>query len=353
MTYFLIFKRTQNIALSCILIIVISACSTRPAFPPGEIPRASTVSPEDEEYGQKVLATLTAEYPLSRNDDYINRVRDIVMRVAKAAHAENEPWHTYVLEGDSVVNAAATRGNHVFVWTGILHTVSNDDQLATVIAHELGHVLAGHTKTTADEEAGAILSEASGQIVGAVLQQTQLGPLANIAAAAVSELMKAIFVNPESQRQELEADQIGVFLMADAGYDPQSAITFWSRMAKNPGGTGPGLSFLSTHPANEDRLTAIDALMPAANIRYEATKHPKGKLSLPKEKPASKPQALNQGPVVTKGGAAVLSDPSPGAILVKELKGGQKVKVDFTLGDWVKISKPVTGFILKANLSGT
>ena len=105
-------------------------CSTgRTPVPLGVIPSGAYVSAEDEAYGHQVLATLNREYPMSRDDAAINRVRELVMRLAKAANADHNPWNVFVLEGDSVVNAAATRGNYVFVWTGMLRAAPDDGEL--------------------------------------------------------------------------------------------------------------------------------------------------------------------------------------------------------------------------------
>jgi Zn-dependent protease with chaperone function len=251
------------------LLVASSGCGpSRAVIPPGEIPPAPQVSAEDEQYGHNVLSELTRQYPLERSDAAINSVRDIVERLARAANAANEPWHVFVLRGDSVVNAAATRGNYVMVWTGLLRLARTEGELATVLAHELGHLLAGHTQPTAAEEASAIIAQTTGDIAGQVLAtQGSYGVLASIAGSLVTEAIKAVAVNPESQRQELEADQIGFFLMADAGYDPNEALAIWSTLSADNGGSA--LQFLSSHPANEERLEALRALLPRAVRRYE------------------------------------------------------------------------------------
>lgn len=242
---------------------------SRPSVPAGEIPPASTVSPTDEQYGQQVLSTLMQRFPLERDDAAINRVRDLVDRLADAAGATRDPWHVYVLRGDDVVNAAATRGNFVFVWTGMLHNVSSDGELVTVLAHEMGHVLANHTMPTPQEEAAEIMAQATGEVAGRIVaMQGPYGALSQLAAILAQEAVKAIAVNPESQRKELEADQIGLFLMADARFNPDEAITLWSKMDQlGSGDLGP-MSFLSSHPPNDERLEQLRALLPSAEERY-------------------------------------------------------------------------------------
>jgi predicted Zn-dependent protease len=145
-----------------------------------------------------------------------------------------------------------------------------DGELATVVAHELGHLLANHTKPTAAEEASEIMAQASGEIARQIVAlDPYYSPLAQLAAVVVSEAIKAIAVNPGSQRLESEADHIGFFLMADAGFDPNEALSFWSKMSQSSQVGAATLSFLSSHPDSEERLTALRALLPEALARYQ------------------------------------------------------------------------------------
>jgi predicted Zn-dependent protease len=189
----------------------------------------------------------------------------------RAGRADKQPWNVFVLEGDRVINAAATRGNYVFVWSGMLMMTTNDDELATVLAHELGHLLANHTQSTAAERAGEIMAQTSGQVAGGIVSmQPGYASLAQVAAVVITEAIKAVAVNPQSQRLEREADHIGFFLMADAGYDPRAALRFWRKMSNNSIGGSGALSFLSSHPDSEERLEALQALLPEALSRCRA-----------------------------------------------------------------------------------
>jgi predicted Zn-dependent protease len=261
-----------RIAALCITLITTLLCGCGPSrtvILPGEIPSAPHVSPEDERYGQAVLAEISRQYPLSLNDTQINLIRDIVARLARTARADQAPWNVYVLEGESVVNAAATRGNYVFVWTGLIRVSASEGELATVLSHELGHLLAGHTQPTPAEEASSIIAQTTGQVAGQIIAtQGAYGVLAGITSTLVTEAIKALAVNPESQRQELEADHIGFFLMSDAGYDPDEALAFWQRLASAASGGGGTLQVLSSHPANDERLAELRRLLPEATARY-------------------------------------------------------------------------------------
>lgn len=339
--------------------ILCSACAPqRPPVPPGEIPAPTTVAAADEQYGQEVLAQLIERYPLSRDDADIERVRVITDRLTTAANANGEPWHVYVLDGADTKNAAATRGNYIFVWTGMLRTVENDDELATVLAHEIGHVLAGHTAPDPSEEVSRMIAGVAGAVTGHTVSARGGGPLADLASALVQSAIEAVLVNPTSQSRELEADHIGLFLMADAGFDPATGIEFWRRATADPQLRGGPLQFLSSHPSSDDRLTRLEEYLGRATERYNASQN--GKAPAPKPGRASpdpipdttSTERANEpidwvvaGPIVP-----VYAKPDRRSDVVAELALGAAVRGP-TVGErWVEISEPARGFIEKVDL---
>ena len=357
---------------------LLSGCgAARAPVAPGEIPPGEYVTSEDEQYGQQVLAALTRTYPLSRDDDSINRVRDIVNNLADAAGAGDAPWNVYVLRGDRVVNAAATRGNFVFVWTGMLHTVRNDGELAAVLAHEMGHVLANHTQPTPSEEASEIMASVGGNVASQVVAvQGPYGALSGIAGLLTQEAIKAFIVNPESQRKEHEADQIGLFLMADAGYDPHNAIGLWTTMSQQ--GTGAEVpTFLSSHPANDERIAELELLLPSAMERYEVAKSlgPRPAKERPPQfeadtfavdhEPAPKPRsfadkATNTSPPVPdsslsdwrslEDGVAIFSSPNTRSEKVYTMSKNEPVTVGYRTAGWFEVTAPARGYVLEAEI---
>jgi Zn-dependent protease with chaperone function len=360
------------------LIAILTGCGPgRMPVAPGEIPRGEYVSSEDEQYGQQVLAALTRTYPLSRDDDSINRVRDIVNNLADAAGASEAPWNVYVLRGDSVVNAAATRGNFVFVWSGMLRTVRNDGELAAVLAHEMGHVLANHTQPTPAEEASAIMANVGGNVASQVVAvQGPYGALSGIAGILAEEAIKAFIVNPESQRQEHEADQIGIFLMADAGYEPNDAISLWTTMDQQ--GTGAGIpTFLSSHPANDERIEELRQLLPSATERYQVARslgprpprerpaqfeadtfavdhEPPTKRELLSTRSPIAPPPSTEQPVSDwrslEDGVTIYSSPNTRSNKVYTMSKNEPITVGYRTSGWYEVSSPAQGYVLEAEI---
>jgi predicted Zn-dependent protease len=337
--------------------LLISACSAKHIpVPAGVIPEQTSLVSEDEQYGHEVLNNLTEQYPLDRDDGRINRVRDVVDRLTKAAKADKNPWNSYVLVGDDVKNAAATRGNYIFVWTGILKSVNNDAELATILAHEIGHVLAGHTAPDPSEETNKIISGIAGQAAGGIVgNQGLAGPVSDLAELIVRASLEALLVNPGSQLKEYEADQIGLFIMSDAGYDPQEAINFWSRIQNDPDFRNSTLEFLSSHPNTSERLKRLTEQLGAAEERYQATRGIKssGKktyASLKSSPPApytggAKKDGSGNYWKVMEPAVSVFSEADKNSALKQTLKKGDLVKVLALRDRWLEINDPVQGYV--------
>ncbi|MFN8389024.1 MAG: M48 family metalloprotease [Bdellovibrionota bacterium] len=249
------------------------ACApSRQPVPPGVVPKPKALSVTDEQYGHKVFQELADHYEQDYNNPRAVEVQDIVDRLSKAAGAGSDPWHVYIFKDATVKNAAATRGNHVFIWSGMLDSTKSEAELATILAHEMSHVLAGHTDPDPNEETKRLLiavgAMAAGIAVSAATHSPSWGQnVGDLTSSVTNELGNSLLLYPYSREKELEADQIGLFLMADAKYDPQAAIEFWSRAQHDPDMAG-SLSFLSTHPPAQDRLAHLQALLTQAEARY-------------------------------------------------------------------------------------
>lgn len=270
-----LFARNRRSLLPPFIVLLISICvgcaPTRRPIPPGVIPEQKPLKRSDAEYGRAVLRAFTHSIPLSQNRRDQQFVELIVRRLTHGAHADQDPWFTYVLQDDSTVNAGATRGNHVFVWSGLLRTLPRESDVAAILAHEIGHVLAQHTRENPAEKINSTLSDAAGITTRTIMNSTAGSAAAYgaIAQSVVTEAMKGFIVNPESQRQELEADQIGLFIMVDSGYRPEDVLAFWSDVQNDSRFGANSIEFLSSHPSSYSRLRALEKLLPMARRRYQ------------------------------------------------------------------------------------
>ncbi len=253
------------------LLFFVGCASSRAPIPPGEVPDAKPVSVADEQFGHKVFQELTDQYEQDYNHPRAVEVQNIVERLTKVAGGNQYPWHVYIFKDVSVKNAAATRGNHVFIWSGLLDATKNEAELATILSHEIAHVLAGHTDPDPNEDIKKLLinlgAMAAGIAVNYATRSSLAADLGNLTSSLTEEMANSLFLYPYDRDKELEADQVGLFLMARAKYDPHAAIDFWSRAEQDPELNG-NLNFLSTHPPAGDRLAKLKELLPAAMDQY-------------------------------------------------------------------------------------
>lgn len=258
------------------------ACSTRTQFTPGEIPPAQAPSQDDINKGGQTVAALSQHFQRTPNKELEQTVVRVLDRIVRSADGSQGRWTLAVLNCPSQ-NAMATVGNHVVVFDGLFTLVKNEDELAAVLAHEIGHVLAKHSRKDPLEKTASGFVKGVASLADAGLKSPNYSSYNNsnaAAGAAVIGLTSAVvgmiaqktLVEPEQHRKELEADMIGLFLMANAGYNPSKAIDLWKRVAESSKASS-GFSLFSSHPAPEDRLEEIQAMIPDATKLFDQSPH--------------------------------------------------------------------------------
>ena len=219
---------------------VVSACSSTPS-------QSSRAEMEAE--SARAFNKMRASMPLVTDRETI----DFVACVAQAVVEQLEPpyndieWELAIFEQEAV-NAFAMPGGKIGVLSGILKITENQDQLATVIGHEIAHVTAGHSVSRAsrDDLTRVGINVASIILGGGYSGATYTAQQALAAGAAFGISL------PYKRGQESEADVIGLEYMARAGFDPRESVPLWQRM--DAGAGKRPAEFLSTHPASETRI---------------------------------------------------------------------------------------------------
>ena len=194
-------------------------------------------------------------------------VKRIGQRIANVSGQSNYKWEFFVIENDKEANAFCLPGGKVFVYTGLFKYVANDDELAAVMGHEIGHALARHG---AERMSRGQLAQTGGQLLSAVMQGRGNPQNTAMVMQAFGIGTQLGIMLPHSRVQEYEADHIGLVLAAKAGYNPQAALSFWEKFSQN-GQTPP--EYLSTHPAPVNRIKEIRALLPQLMPLYNANRH--------------------------------------------------------------------------------
>lgn len=175
------------------------------------------------------------------------RIRRVGDRIVQAAGLTDRRWEYAVFVNESP-NAFVLPSGKIGVTTGLLGLVRNDDQLAAVLGHEVGHVTARHAAERYSTSA------ATGLVLSGV--QGAAGDYAQ-AAGAIGGLGAQLGVLlPFSRRDELEADRLGVDYMQRAGFAPRESIALWRLMQGQRQGSNP--EFASTHPSDTTRIAALE-----------------------------------------------------------------------------------------------
>ena len=178
--------------------------------------------------------------------------------LGQSQYLKDYRWE-YKLVDNKEVNAWCLPGGKIVVYSGILPITQNESGLATVMGHEVSHALANHG---AQRMSAAQLQSIGGAVLDAATS-SKSAQTKEIFSQAYGMGTQVGVMLPFSRSNESEADKIGLTLMAIAGYNPDDAIAFWSRMSANSGAAGTP-EFMSTHPSDATRIANLKALIPEA-----------------------------------------------------------------------------------------
>jgi predicted Zn-dependent protease len=176
---------------------------------------------------------------LSNKADLHRYLNQIGQRLVRRSQRPNIPY-TFQVVNDRNINAFATMGGFIYINTGLIAKADNEAELASVVAHEIGHVVARH---------------AVKQMQNAAISQGLLSATGLEESTAVQLGVQLAFLLPNSREDELEADRLGLLNLQRAGYAPLGMVTFLKKLLKHSNGVP---SFLSTHPATSERLAILE-----------------------------------------------------------------------------------------------
>ena len=222
---------------------------------------------------RQMISEAKAKGQLDTQSRTAQRVHKIFSKMVPYANAENHTgqpfnWQIEVIKSKEL-NAWAMPGGKMAFYTGLVESLNlTDDEIATVMGHEMAHALKEHGKKKANM--GQFTDVLAG--VAHVALSTQIG---SDGSAVVVGLTKDWALDkPYSRSAETEADEVGLLLMAKSGYNPQAAPGLWDKMQQASKGSQSVLDKLSsTHPSDKDRQENLLRLMPEAMALYQKSKH--------------------------------------------------------------------------------
>ena len=245
------------------LIYIITALSSCATSPEGRAQFKLLPDDQMDAMGVQSFAQMKQQTKLS-TDENINQyvlcvANKIIPQVTQ--NPDTKKWEVQVFDDDQA-NAFALPGYKIGVYTGLLKYAKNQDQLATVMGHEIAHVIAKHGNERVSSQ---MATQAGLGIVAAALGSTQNSNEAMILAGLGLGVQYGITL-PFSRSHESEADLIGLDLMAKAGFNPEESVPLWKNMSQS--GAKPP-EFMSTHPSSNTRIKQLKERIPKAKISYQ------------------------------------------------------------------------------------
>ena len=223
-----------------------------------------------QSYNQ-TIKTANDKKTLNTDSVLVERIRGISNRLIAQTNvfrpdAKNWKWEVNVEKNDQI-NAYCMPGGKIMVYSGLVDKLkASDDELAAVIGHEMSHALREHGR----ERMSLAYAEKGGlALLAAVLGSTK-NTETGAALGAATLGTQLFFALPNSRTQETEADRMGLELAARAGFNPNAAISLWTKMAQS-GGKKPA-EFLSDHPSDKTRIDDLSNLIPTVMPLYEQAK---------------------------------------------------------------------------------
>jgi predicted Zn-dependent protease len=245
-------------------VMFITACATSPL---GRSQLMMVPESQVDTMGVQAFASMKQQTPIDRNPKQNAYVNCVVRPILQEIGGQ---WEVVVFNDDTP-NAFALPGGKVGVHTGILRVARDQNQLATVLGHEVAHVLSKHSNERISQQLAVQQGLNVLQAVGNPTSQSGQMLMGLLGVGAQYGI-----ILPYSRVQESEADLFGLELMARAGFDPRESIQLWKNMEQ--AGGGQPVEFLSTHPSHETRIRDLEKHMPKALQLYQAAqaagKHP-------------------------------------------------------------------------------
>jgi beta-barrel assembly-enhancing protease len=220
-------------------------------------PLGASLAPDEEiKLGDQFLSYIKSQYELVENPyvvQYINELGDYLGRNIEVPYFSL----SFYLIKENIINAFASLGGHIFLFSDIVLMLDSVDELACILTHELGHVSARHLANRMERSKRIAMATMAGVLAGILVGGKAAGPLVtgSIASAAQAEL-------GYSREDERQADQIGFKLTDISGFNPSGMVTVLKKIQREHWYSGDSIpSYLQTHPGAPERMANIEAML--------------------------------------------------------------------------------------------
>ena len=222
-----------------IVLFALNACTLKHrTIPAGEIPKIDALTPGDAEFGKSLFEDLCDDNRLDSQNERYGQLVKVFDHLIQAAQVDHLPWQIHLFNDPDLADVRAVHGNYVFVWTGFLDIVQNEDEIAGVVACEIAHVLARHTfpvQFTLWSDVFFDVAELTTSI--AIMQLTHGAVSINGRGWMKWAYVEISDLDPldreYSEVDEREAAMIAMQILERSKYDPEAMLTFWQRVQQD------------------------------------------------------------------------------------------------------------------------
>lgn len=253
----------RTLAFTVVIVTFLTGCQESPT---GRNRLALVPDAVLADMGQESFEQMKQQNAVITRPEVNRLVQCITEALVLAAHTQYpdapmpQSWEVAVFDNPTP-NAFALPGGKIGVHSGLLGIAENESQLATVVGHEIAHVLAGHGNERLTQELGL----QAGMLLVGLFTESEI---------AEDQIQQALGIGaqlgitlPFSRAHEEEADLMGLEIMALAGFEPEQSVRLWQNMAKASG--AQPLEFLSTHPNHDTRIASLKSQVAAARSVFE------------------------------------------------------------------------------------
>jgi predicted Zn-dependent protease len=247
-TLCLFLKRITAI-FGAISFVLLSGCASLGTYnpAPGRNEFIFISTPEEISLGNDLHRQLLRQFEFSDSSKDAQRIGRIGQRLEQVSDRRDYSYQFFLINKDEM-NAFTIPGGRVYVFSGLMDKLTSDDQIASVLAHEIGHCAARHTVKKFQAAMGY-------DLIGSIVLGQVGGGAKEIASMSSNMLMNIVF-SAYGRQDEFEADRLGIKYLHLAGYDPYASVTTLEVLQQeSKGGGAPAV--LRSHPHIPDRITAV------------------------------------------------------------------------------------------------
>jgi predicted Zn-dependent protease len=210
---------------------------------------------QEVELGAQQAQQVNAQLPMLQDATVNAYVNSLGNQLARTTSRADLAWHFAVVNTD-VINAFALPGGYIYVNRGVLEQASNESEVASVLAHEIEHVVRRHSVKQ--------MEQVNNANIGVALACTLTNVCNNQVTQAAIQVGGSAYFAKNSRADEVQADEGGFNTMVRAGIDPHGMLTFFQKLLaeeQRSGGGGNASSWFADHPGTEDRINDIQQLL--------------------------------------------------------------------------------------------